>query len=128
MAGRKGQKSQKPAEIPAKFSENFLEGLDQRCRVAKELKARLDELMQDLGGEGALSYQQKSLCKRAVFLEATIESREAAIAKGETVDLGPLVQAVNSLIGAFRILGLHRRSKEINLHEYLRQRGEGDEN
>ena len=123
MAGRKGQKGSKSADLPVRFSEAFLESMDGRTAIAKELKARLEELMADLGGAESLSYQQRSLAKRAVFLEATIESREAAIAKGETVDLGPLVQATNALIGAFRILGLQRKAKELSLDEVLRQEG-----
>ncbi len=119
MSGKPGQKSDKPVSLPDRFSEQFLEGMDGRSRIAKELRSRLDDLMQDLGGELSLSYQRRSLAKRAVFLEATIEGREAALARGDDVDLGPLIQGVNSLIGLYRVLGLNRRSREVSLNEYL---------
>jgi hypothetical protein len=56
-------------------------------------------------------------------MEAIIEQQEAALSRGEEIDQGKLTQAVNSLIGLLKTLGLERQSKEIpDLSEFLRKR------
>ena len=119
MAGKRGQKSDKPSWVPAKYAEDFLAGLDGRTQVARELKSRLTELQDDLGGEETLSYQRRALCKRAIYLEARADSMEAAMACGNPVDLGQYVMAVNSMVGLFRTLGLDRQIKNVSLRDYL---------
>ena len=102
----------KQTEIPASYSPDFLEKLDGRSNIAKAITSRLQALETDLGGRDALSYQQRSLIKRAVWMEAIIEQQEAALARGEEVDQGKLTQAVNSLIGLLKTLGLQRVAKQ----------------
>jgi len=109
--------------LPDEFTPRFLDALDGRTVVAKTLRARLSEIMADLGGEDQLSYAQRSLVRRAVWLESWIETQEAAAAEGEQVDIGRQVQALNSLVGLWRTLGLERRQKNApTLQEYLRSK------
>lgn len=43
-----------------------------------------------------------------------------ALAAGEQIDVGSLTQALNSLLGLFRLLGLERRQKPLRrLHEHM---------
>jgi hypothetical protein len=85
-------------------------------------------LQTDLGGRDQLSYQQRSLTKRAIWMEAIIEQQEIALSKGEEVDQGKLTQAVNSLIGLLKTLGLERRAKDVpSLAEYLATRASNAE-
>lgn len=69
-----------------------------------------------------MSYQKRSLAKRAIFIEAVIEQEEAKLARGEEVDQGRLTQAINSLLGLLKTLGLERVVKDINLADYLASR------
>ena len=109
--------------LPEEFSPRFLDALDGRTVVAKTLRARLSEIQADLGGEDQLSYAQRSLARRAVWLESWLETQEAAAAEGEQVDIGRQIQALNALIGLWRTLGLERRQKNApSLQEYLRQK------
>lgn len=107
--------------LPEEFTPKFLDQLDGRTVVARTLRARLGEIMGDLGGEDQLSYAQRSLARRAVWLESWIETQEAEAADGKQVDIGRQVQALNSLVGLWRTLGLERRQKNApSLREYIK--------
>ena len=113
----------KSRELPPNYSADWIEKLDGRTSLARAVSDRLAHLESDLGGHDALSYQQRSLAKRVIWMEAVIEQQEAAIARGEEVDQGKLTQAVNSLIGLLKTLGLERKAKEVpDLASYLKQR------
>ena len=112
--------------VPNRYSADWLEKLDGRTAIARAVNERLAMLESDLGGRDAMSYQQRSLAKRAIWTEALIEQQESAVARGEEIDQGRLTQAVNSLIGLYKTLGLERRAREVpDLQSYLRQRSEG---
>ena len=113
----------KKAEIPAKFSQDWIIKLDGRTKLAQVARERLRALQADLGGEDALSYQERSLCRRAVWLESLVESRESALANGQEIDEGAHVQSINALIGVWRALGFKRRAKDVpTLQTYLASR------
>lgn len=110
--------------MPVKHTRSdWIEKLDRRTVLAKTLHSRLEALEADLGGSDAMSYQERSLTRRAVWLEALIESRELALAKGEPIDESAHVQSINTLLGLWRALGLQRRTRTIDLTTYLQQRG-----
>ncbi len=110
-------------QIPEQYSPDWLEKLDHRTSLAKAVTERLCALTSDLGGPDALSYQQKSLCKRAIWSEAILEQMEVALGRGQEVDLGRYTQAINTLIGLFKTLGLERRARDVpNLEQFLKQR------
>lgn len=107
--------------IPGDYSPDWLEKLDGRTRLAQAVQQRYTALAADLGGHDRLSYQRRSLAKRVIWLEATVEQAEAAIARGEEVDLGALTQRINSMIGLYKTLGLDRVAKDVpNLRDYLK--------
>jgi hypothetical protein len=119
---KNGTENGKSSEIPARCSEQWIEKLDGRTQIARIIRDRLEELQTDLGGPAQLSYQEKSLTKRAIWLEAVIEQQEIALSKGEEIDQGKLTQAVNSLIGLLKALGLERRAAEVpTIAEYCRE-------
>ena len=113
----------KQSEIPNKYSADWLEKLDGRTTLARAVNERYESLATDLGGIDALSYQKRSLCKRAIWMEAIIEQQEAALARGQEVDQGKLTQAVNTLSGLWKTLGLERHAKDVpSLSDYLSKR------
>ena len=117
MAGKQGMKSSKANQVSDRFAVDYLEQLDGRGRVARAIRHRLGSLEQALGGD--LSPQQTSLAKRAVFLEAQLERWELDFANGEDVSVPSYLQAINSLIGLYRTLGIERQAKSISLADYL---------
>ena len=48
-----------------------------------------------------------------VWLEAVIEHSEQRLAAGDGIDLGGHTQAINTLIGLYRLLGLERRTRKV---------------
>ncbi|MGQ7242942.1 hypothetical protein ACUN9V_05695 [Salinicola sp. V024] len=112
----------KQPEFPVSYSSDWLEKLDGRTILARAVHQRYAALTDDLGGVDALSYQRRSLAKRAIYIEAVIERHEAALSRGEDVDMGRLTQATNSLIGLLKALGLERKARDVSLTDYIKAR------
>lgn len=103
-------------------AERFLEGVDPRYRPAAILRRRYAVLVADLGGFDNLSYQERSLVKRFLSIEALIETNEKDLVEGkrDKVVISEYLQAINSLIGLSKVVGLKRRSKPVdNLADYI---------
>ncbi|MGC1274345.1 MAG: hypothetical protein WBC44_11615 [Planctomycetaceae bacterium] len=105
--------SQKPQNLPTKFRTGFLSGLDKRTDLAKSLRANYETIVEDLGGRDDLSHVKAALVERFVWLEAILKTIEHDLVTGD-IDkaeaLGRWVQAVNSLSGLAKTLGIDRRS------------------
>jgi hypothetical protein len=119
----KGGDAGKSREIPASYTGDWIQKLDGRTAIAKAIQDRLATLEDDLGGRDSLSYQQHSLCKRIVWLEALIESREAALARGDEISEGAHTQQINALVGLLKTVGLDRKARDVpDLQTYLRNK------
>lgn len=117
---------------PEKYRPGWLAELDGRVGLTREIRARFDALTDDLGGLDALSYQQRSLCERCLWLEFWLSEQERELASGGEFDAGRWTQGLNSLTGVFRVLGLRRVARELTLADYIRAPNaeglEGDSN
>ena len=92
--------------------------------LGRAVRDHFNSLVQDLGGLGRLSHQERSLCMRATWLQLMLEHEESRISDGQGVDIGPHVALVNSLLQVYRVLGLKRREPAApTLRDYL-QRGD----
>ena len=117
-------KERKRTTLPNKYEKNFLSKLDGRYELARELKAAYSELTDDLGGSENLSHIKRALCERFVWLEAVMRGIEKQIAEGSEKKAARLlsrwIQAVNSLTGLAKSLGLERRARKVEqLREYV---------
>jgi hypothetical protein len=101
------------SEASIGYDPNYFEKIDRRTVVGRAVTTRELAIIQDCGGADSLSYARRSLIRRAVWLEALVESFEQRIGMGEQFDLGSYTQALNSLLGLFRLLGLERRQKPV---------------
>ncbi|MEX2366009.1 MAG: hypothetical protein WD601_05350 [Pseudohongiellaceae bacterium] len=110
---------------PEQYHVGFLSSLDARTAIAQSLLQRYKALTDDLGGSVQLSYAQKCLAERALFIEFWIQQQEQALAAGSDFDAGKWTQAVNSLQGLLSKLGLHRVARDVSLTEYLKRREDG---
>ncbi len=125
MAGKTGMQATQPTAPPERFEPGFIARTDMRYALPKLLRERLRALCTDLGGEAALSYQERSLAERLIHLEWQIGEWEALARDGKPVDQARYLHAVNAMNGLVRSLGLKRRAKEVpSLQEFLRQRAE----
>lgn len=112
---------EKHKAVPSRYTQGWLTELDGRTSIAAEMRQRFAEVCNDLGGVNSLSYMQRSLVERALWLEYWLASQERELAHGSDFDVGRWVQAANSLQGIYSRLGLHRRAKKVpSLTEYLK--------
>jgi hypothetical protein len=108
----------------AKYTTDWLKNIDKRTSIAQELQQRHTALCDDLGGIETLSYQQRALIDRCIFLEYHLQQEEMKLATGSEFDSSKWVQACNSLNGLFTKLGLNKQAKEITtLSQYVKQAG-----
>jgi len=111
----------KSKEVPSKYTQGWLTELDGRTSIAADMRQRFTEVCNDLGGIDGLSYMQRSLVERALWLEYWLAQQERELAHGSDFDVGRWVQAANSLQGIYGRLGIHRQAKDVpNLGDYLR--------
>lgn len=111
--------------IPETYQMGWLQKLDGRLALAREMRDRFDVLTDDLGGADSLSYAQRSLCERALWLEFWLASQERELAQGEPFEVNKWIQGTNSLQGVFSKLGLQRQAKPVqSLTEYLQEAAE----
>lgn len=116
----------KIADIPARFTPGYLDRLDGRTAIAADMRQRWQQITDDLGGEDSLSYAQRSLVERALWLEHFLAQQERALAegRGDDFDAGRWTQGANALLGLYRTLGIERRAKDVtDLTSYIAKRG-----
>lgn len=105
---------------PGKFSQGWLAELDGRTGIAQDMRERFQSFTNDLGGAERLSYAQRSLVERALWLEYWLASQERELASGGEFDVGKWIQCANSLQGIMSKLGLERVAREVpSLREYI---------
>src|SRR5262249_25008456 len=99
------------ATLPDDYSSSWVDQLDKRTKVARAVLARIAELESDAGGAETLSSARRSLIRHAAWLDAIVESFELKLAEGAEINIGAHTQALNSLLGLFRLLGVERRPR-----------------
>ena len=107
----RGKSTKLLATLPDDYSSDWLGKLDKRTKIARAVLARIGELEYDAGGAESLSAARRSLIRHAAWLDAIVESYEMRLASGEQIDVGGHTQALNSLLGLYRLLGLERRQR-----------------
>lgn len=109
------------ATLPEQYSADWLDNMDRRTKVWRAISDRIAALEADAGGGETLSHAKRSIIRRAVFLELLAESEEVRFSAGEQLDVGRYTQTLNSMLGAYRLLGIERRQRPIRrLHEVMR--------
>ncbi|QIB52134.1 hypothetical protein [Pseudomonas sp. OIL-1] len=104
---------------PDRFAQGWLDQLDGRTGIAQTMRERWQALTDDLGGASRLSYQQRSLVSRVLWLEHHLIEQERALAAGGDFDSGKWVQSCNALSGIFSKLGLDRQARDVSLADLI---------
>jgi hypothetical protein len=108
----RGKSTKLLTTLPDGYSADWVAKLDKRTKVARAVLARIGELESDAGGAESLSAARRSLIRHAAWLDAIVDSHELRLAAGQQIDTGAYTQALNSLLGLYRLLGLERRAKK----------------
>lgn len=125
--GRRNEQH-KPQTVPAKFKPGFLTELDSRTGLAKALRATYQEVVADVGGEEDVSRVKQALIERFCWLEAVLQTLECEMAAGlidKAKVLGSWIQAVNSLSGLAKTLGIERKARAMPWLQALPQDANG---
>ncbi len=116
-------KHRKQTALPERYSKGVLHKLDGRTELARELHAAYTELTDDLGGADTLSHVKRILAEKFCWLSAILRGIELQIADGNKKESAELlsrwIQALNSLTGLARTLGLERRARKLDLRSYV---------
>jgi hypothetical protein len=96
-------------------------GIDGRTRDARRFRDLVTSFSESLGGEAALSEADKTLVRNAAALAVKAERMQAAIVKGDDVDLEGLTRLSNCVSRVLGQLGIKRQAHDAtpSLHEYL---------
>lgn len=111
---RKTGRKKKADRIPQQFEPGFISNLDQRTGIAQLMADRYRELTNDLGGADRLSYSQKLLAEKALWIQHYMAQQETMLATGQLKDFdaGKYSAMLNSLQGVLAKLGLQRVAKQ----------------
>lgn len=107
-----GKGKGKSPDIPAKFEPGFISKLDGRTDIAKALRRNYEEIVTDIGELNEISHVKRSLIERFCWLEALLQTLEHEMATGQidkTEAIGRWIQAVNSLSGLAKVLGVEKK-------------------
>ena len=103
----------KKQTLPIKFKAGFLAALDGRTDLAKVLRENYDNIVSDIGGTSEIGHVKGALIERFVWLEGILQSIEFEMVSGQaskTESIGRWIQAVNSLSGLAKVLGVERKA------------------
>ncbi len=111
-------------ELPKKYTKNFIERIDGRFQLARELRATSDNILSDMGGSEQLSTVQLTLVEKFCWLSQLMRQTERQIAASQdpaqcAASSGAYVQMLNSLIGLSKTIGLQRKARKADLRSYL---------
>ena len=104
--------SHKPQALPEKFRAGFLSCMDGRSNLTKALRANYDQIVKDIGEDNVGSVKA-TLVEKFVFLSVVLQSIEAEMVAGQiskSEAISKWVQALNSLVGLAKVLGVERKS------------------
>jgi hypothetical protein len=114
---RRERKAKDPATLPAKWTPRCLETADQRQKVIKLIRKRLERLKEEAGCD---SFQKELLAEQAIFIAVQLETMKVEALEGQPFDAGVFTQMVNCLSGLLSKLGLKRSATQVlDLDSYV---------
>jgi hypothetical protein len=108
---------------------DILPDVDNRSQVARRFFDISSAIIADQGGLDRLAEARLQLIRRFAASAVMAEQLEAALARGEAIDIGQHAQLVSSMVRVSNRIGVNRRAKEIvpTLQHYLETRADHDE-
>jgi hypothetical protein len=120
LYGKKPPRMPKPVSAKKDkdgFSLRLIDQADHRFAVVKQMKARVDQLLDEAGCE---TFAKQCLAGRAVFILSYLESTELDALEGKQIDWKMYFQSVRSLGDVLAKIGLDKEAKQtIQLSQYI---------
>lgn len=108
---RAERKAKKTASISSTvWHPKFLSTADQRLKVIKLIRRRLERLIEEAG---CSSIQRELLASEAVFISVQLETMRVNALEGKYFDAGVYTQMVNCLSGLLAKLGLNKQATQV---------------
>ncbi len=107
---RRERRAKDPATLPAKWTPRCLETADQRQKVIKLIRRRLERLIDEAGCD---SFQKEMLAENAIFVAVQLETMKVDALEGRPFDAGVYTQMVNCLSGLLAKLGLSKQASKV---------------
>jgi hypothetical protein len=110
-------------DLPPEYRVGFLREFDQRTALFQRLNGIFQSIVADCGGHEVVTHAKLALIERAVFLESVIQGWEEMVARDPVENenlMGRWIQAVNSLTGIYKVIGVERKvQKTLDLKAYV---------
>ena len=104
------------------WSHDFLTHIDGNCSLGYALRQRHQALQDHVSGgdPDRLTYPQRSLIRRVLWLEARIERDEEGFALGKPLSPGSHATLLNSLVAIYKMLGIEPKVKHVSsIKDYI---------
>jgi hypothetical protein len=99
------------------FSLRIIDEADHRFAVVKQMKSRVDRLIEETGSD---TLAKQFMAGRAVFILSYLESTEIDALEGKQIDWKAYLAATKALTDALHKLGMNREAKSaITLSDYV---------
>jgi len=121
MSGKQGQRSTKPADVPALFAPGFLHGMDGRKSVPRAVAQTITDLTEAATG-GDPSPQAQILIEHATWTHMRLRQLQTQFLETGELDYKQHSALLNSLVGCLRSIGLQRVARKAEgLQDYLKR-------
>lgn len=107
---RRQRKAKHKAQLPQQFEPKFISTADQRLKVIRLIRKRLERLIEEAG---CTSIQKELLASEATFISVQLETMRVNALEGEPFDAGVYTQMVNCLSGLLAKLGLSKQASKV---------------
>lgn len=99
----------------------LLANVDGRTADARRYRDLTISLADDLGGAAGLSEAQRALVRQAAAMIVQSEALQAAVLRGELIDIEQLTRLANAATRILTRLGIKRTPRDAasSLHDYL---------
>jgi len=123
MVFQKGHKPYPPRRERRIDANSALETIDGRTNDGRRARTIVSAIAQDLGGPDQLSTGERLLIERIAVLTSIIESNDAELYAGKTIDLPIFVMLQNAQRRALLAVGLKRVPRDVtpNLDDIVRE-------
>jgi len=106
--------------LTAQYRPNWLDESDRRRADVRSVMSARAALVNDLGGEQAISTQRFMVIDRVIFLCLRLTELERRVLEGEEIDWNHYGHISNCLTGHLKTLGLDRKVKDVGtLEQYM---------
>jgi hypothetical protein len=123
-----GKQRKRDARSRVTNGADVLPNVDGRSEIARRFFDVLTQIISDQGGVERMAEVRLQLCRRFAACAVLAENQEAAVARGETINITEHAQLVSSLVRVSNRIGVGRRAKEVvpSLERYLADAAEAE--